>query len=301
MEQFLSGNKGASLAIKSYAKINLCLEVLYKREDEFHQIRTVMQELELHDLVMLEEVPGKIEILCDNLDLPLGEGNLAYDACQLMQRHFAPSKGVRIKLAKNIPVAAGLGGGSSNAAAVLKGLNVLWSLGLGCDTLCSLAASLGSDVPFFVFGGTALAEGRGEIVTPLSPLPKYEVLLVLPDHIALSAGEVYRALNKPCPEEAGAVPGLVKLLRGTAADPLHLEQHLPYFLVNDLEEAVFLLSPETQAIKEKLQNMGFHVLVSGSGPALFVLSSDREALLEAKELFLAEGHRAFLTETKRVE
>ncbi len=299
MDHFPASGKQRQIHICSHAKINLGLEVLYRRPDGYHQLRTVMQELELHDLVMLEEIPEGIEFLCDDLDLPLREGNLAFDACRLLQSSFASSRGVRIKLAKNVPVAAGLGGGSSNAAAVLKGLNSLWSLGLGKDTLSGLAASLGSDVPFFIFGGTALVEGRGEVVTALPPLPKLAVLLVLPDGIALSAAEVYGVFDPLRRRSSEAVPGLVNFLRSQAVEPSTLENRLPGFLVNDLEEAVFLLSPETRALKEKLQGMGLQVLVSGSGPALFVLSAEKKPLLEVKEQVSAAGHRTFLTETKK--
>lgn len=290
------------LKLKSHAKINLILEVLYRRQDGYHQIRTVLQEIELHDTLYLKDIPGrKLELMCDDLSLPLGEGNLAYRAARLMQSRYAPGRGVKIELKKRIPIAAGLGGGSSNAAAVLKGLNKLWGLSLSDDDLRALGAQLGSDVPFFISGGTALARGRGEIIQPLPPFPWTKVLLVAVDGAKLSAAEVYSFLDLDRIPAMSATEQFILLLeKGKKFGKDYYKELLP-LIQNHLEAPVFYLHKNTASLKEKLLRKGLTAIVSGSGPTLFVPSREDHFLHELEKELSGEGYRAILTETVKKE
>lgn len=277
------------LELKAPAKINLTLEILYRRSDGFHELRTVMQELEYGDLLCFTELPdGQIKLFCDEPSLPGGEENLAWRAAALMQDYYAPKRGVRLDLAKKIPVAAGLGGGSSDAAAVLKGLNILWRLNLGPEKLHDLAAQIGSDVPFFLYGGTALAEGRGELIRPLPPLPSFPVLLVAMPQRTLSTALVYRALKWEKIKSGEKTGNLVHLLAGEDGSKRYnhvLMEELFSVMVNDLERPAFALAGELASLKKELQELGLRVLLSGSGPTFFALSHDPENLtLLAAEL-----------------
>src|SRR5258706_4073077 len=157
----------SSIKIKSYAKINWTLDVLFKREDGYHELRTIYQTVSLHDDLRLSEPNGAIEIICEDQRVPCDETNLAFKAALMLREATGSSKGARIEIEKRIPVAAGLGGGSSNAAATLLALIKLWQIEIEDGELIKLAASLGSDVPFFLIGGTALGAGRGEEVYPI--------------------------------------------------------------------------------------------------------------------------------------
>lgn len=288
------------LEIKSRAKINLTLEVLYRRADGYHQLKTVMQELLLADTIIMEDREKSGVVLeADHPGLPPQENNLVFRAAELLREKYAPERGVRIRLQKNIPLAAGLGGGSSNAAAVLKGLERLWGLCLDEDILMVLAASLGSDVPFFLRGGTALAEGRGELLTSLAHFPRSKVLLASPRGMELSAGLVYNSLE-PGKKGAGRkTDELVRFLQETEEEGRRspLLPGLGSFLVNHLEEAVFGLEGRIKLLKERLLEKGFHALVSGSGPTVFAFSDREGKLLEAAEELSAEGFEVLLTET----
>ncbi|MGI5822497.1 MAG: 4-(cytidine 5'-diphospho)-2-C-methyl-D-erythritol kinase [Dethiobacteria bacterium] len=314
------------LRVEAPAKINLTLEVLYRREDGFHQIRTILQELKLCDTLYLEVLPGsKIELCCTGdsapwsadqgctgggMDhkqpalesgfvpgpaglLPQGEGNLAYEAALLLQQRYAPQKGVRIKLIKRIPVAAGLGGGSSDAAAVLSGLNKLWGLSLKKEILQEMGAILGSDVPFFLEGGTALATGRGELVQALPPLPHTKVLLVSPGGLALSAAQVYSYLNLDKIPKENRTAQMVQLLRENLQDCAAIKM----LLCNHLELSVFPLQKEVAALKEKLLHLELPALLSGSGPTVFALTKDEDRLQQVAAGLAAQGCSVVLTET----
>lgn len=286
-----------SIKVSSHAKINLTLEVLCRRPDGFHELETIMQELQLADDVSLKNLPeGKIELECDHPLLPADEGNLAYKAAALFQEKYAPGRGVKILLKKRIPLAAGLGGGSSNAAAVLKGLGALWKVPLEKKLLTEAAASLGSDVPFFLCGGTALATGRGEKVRPLASFPRMGVLLVSPANLFLSAGRVYGALDLHKLIKRNKTRDFTRILEeGKKADLFSL---LPDLLTNDLEGAVFPLEKKVLLLKKQLEDFGFAALLSGSGPTVFALSSEEGRLEQAGRDLADRGFNVILTETK---
>lgn len=287
------------IKILSHAKINLTLEVLYRRFDGFHQVETVMQELRLADVLYLEDLPdGRIELICDHPLLPADESNLAYRAAECFQSRYAPGKGVKIRLKKNIPLAAGLGGGSSNAAAVLKGLQVLWDISVKEESLVEMAGCLGSDVSFFLYGGTALATGRGELIRPLAPFPQVKVLLVSPANLMLSAGRVYNALVLNKPADKVKTKQFVRILEMERARETCLLHRLLDLLTNDLETAAFSLEKEIKFLKEELKRFGLAALLSGSGPTVFALSTEKDRLEQVRNEMAARGYNTILTETK---
>ena len=183
------------ITIKAPAKINLALDTLYKRKDNYHEVEMIMTTVDLADYITVTPLEkNEIVIKSNEFTMPLNEKNLAYQAAQLFKQHFNIDKGVEIYIKKRIPVAAGLAGGSSNAAATLKALKELWKVDYTIDELAELGAQLGSDVPFCVYGGTALATGRGEIIQPIPSPPKCWVILIKP-RIGVSTKEIYEALD----------------------------------------------------------------------------------------------------------
>ena len=203
----------------AYAKINLGLDVLGKRADGYHEVSMVMQSISLADTVTLEKHSGLV-VQTGRSDLPGDSSNLAYKAAMLMAERFNKTPDVKITLDKHIFMAAGLAGGSSDAAAVLRGLNRLWQLGLNAAQLEQLAAEIGSDVPFCICGGTALAEGRGEILTPL-PEPQEAVIVLAKPQQAVSTAWVYKefdSLKEPQHPDIGTLKAA--LLKGAAVLPL---------------------------------------------------------------------------------
>jgi 4-diphosphocytidyl-2-C-methyl-D-erythritol kinase len=251
------------LLVKAPAKINLSLDVLYKRPDGFHEVEMIMTTIDLADrveLTLLEQ--DKIHILSHNRYVPDDQRNLAFQAAQLLKDRYQIKKGVQITIEKTIPVAAGLAGGSSDAAATLRGLNKLWGLGLTLDELASLGSEIGSDVSFCVYGGTALAKGRGEMITDLPAPPTCWVILAKP-FIGVSTAEVYRRLDLNGMKHP-KIDEMVKAI-----------QHNDYQSVcenvgNVLEDVTLKLHPEVAQIKEQMKRFGADaVLMSGSGPTVF--------------------------------
>lgn len=244
------------------AKINLYLRVLGRREDGYHQIETVMQTLQFADRVILRGRPCGIGLQCDAPELTAGPDNLAWRAAALLAEAF-PGHGVSVTLKKWIPWQAGLGGGSSDAAAVLRGLNKLWRLQLSAAELTEFAARLGSDVPFFLSGGTAVARGRGEEITPLSACPDVDVALLVPP-FGLATAAVYHEWRPPFVTP----PVWTALLQALADRDRILAAQL---LFNDLEAPAFGLRPELASLKARLLQEGLPTLLSGSGSCLFTL------------------------------
>ena len=182
------------ISLKASAKINLFLEILGKREDGYHEIETVMQEIDLVDNLQFEEIQEGVKLKCNNKNIPSDENNLVCKAANLIVNECGIKKGVLISLEKNIPVGAGLGGGSSDAATTLKALNSLWKIGLSDVDLMEFAARLGSDIPFFIKGKTALCSGRGENITPIEVKSEMNYLIIFP-HINISTTTIYRNLK----------------------------------------------------------------------------------------------------------
>jgi 4-diphosphocytidyl-2C-methyl-D-erythritol kinase len=271
---------------KAPAKINLLLDVLRKREDGFHEVEMIMTMVDLADRLELEELPRDTIIISSQAGyIPLDEKNLAFQAARLIKERYDVRKGVYIHLDKKIPVAAGLAGGSSDAAAALRGLNRLWQLNIAEDELCRLGAELGSDVPFCVTGGTAIARGRGEKLERISNPPQCWVVLAKPP-INVSTADVYGKLRanelKNHPSTADMVSAIE---RGSFSDICN-------GLGNVLENVTLDLYPEVLQLKESMQKLGADgVLMSGSGPTVFGLVSK-----EAKLPRIYNGLRGFCKE-----
>ncbi|MDN3019994.1 4-(cytidine 5'-diphospho)-2-C-methyl-D-erythritol kinase [Paenibacillus sp. BSR1-1] len=251
------------LLVKAPAKINLALDVLHKRSDGYHEVEMIMTTIDLADRVELTLLnQDQIHILSHNRYVPDDQRNLAYQAAQLLKNRFKVKKGVMIAIEKTIPVAAGLAGGSSDAAATLRGLNKLWDLGLSLDELAELGSEIGSDVSFCVYGGTALAKGRGEMITELPPPPTCWVILAKP-FIGVSTAEVYRRLdiNRMNHPDIGQMVEAIN-----SRDYQKVCQNVG----NVLEDVTLNLHPEVAQIKEQMKRFGADaVLMSGSGPTVF--------------------------------
>ncbi|HDR7719016.1 4-(cytidine 5'-diphospho)-2-C-methyl-D-erythritol kinase [Bacillus albus] len=253
------------LLVKAPAKINLSLDVLGKRQDGYHEVKMIMTTIDLADrLELMELAEDRIEILSHNRYVPDDQRNLAYQAARLLKEKFNVKKGVSITIEKTIPVAAGLAGGSSDAAATLRGLNKLWNLGLTIDQLAELGAEIGSDVSFCVYGGTAIATGRGEKIEHIKTPPSCWVILAKP-HIGVSTADVYGnlKLNRVTHPDVDKMVDVIN-----AGD----YKGICDTVGNVLEDVTFAMHPEVARIKAQMKRFGADaVLMSGSGPTVFGL------------------------------
>jgi 4-diphosphocytidyl-2-C-methyl-D-erythritol kinase len=275
---------------KAPAKINLMLDVLHKRPDGFHEVEMVMTMIDLADrLEMSEQRRDTIIITSQAGYIPLDEKNLAFQAARLIKERYDVKKGVHIHLDKKIPVAAGLAGGSSDAAATLRGLNRLWELNIPQQELLALGAELGSDVPFCVTGGTALATGRGEVLTPIPNPPQCWVIVAKPP-INVSTAEVYGRLRS---EQIQHHPSAERMVEALSQGSFQL---MCQSLGNVLEEVTLKMHPEVQQLKEGMLKLGADgALMSGSGPTVFGLVSK-----ESKVARIYNGLRGFCKEVYAV-
>jgi 4-diphosphocytidyl-2-C-methyl-D-erythritol kinase len=275
---------------KAPAKINLLLDVLRKREDGYHEVEMIMTMVDLADRLEMSELPRDQIVLSSHAGfIPLDEKNLAFQAAKLLKERYNVKKGVYIHLDKNIPVAAGLAGGSSDAAAALRGLNRLWNLGLGLDELEALGAELGSDVPFCIRGGTAVARGRGEKLESIESPPQCWVVLAKPP-INVSTADVYGKLRANELKEHPSIPAMLDAIRRKSFPDVCAR------LGNVLETVTLGRYPEVRQIKEVMTRLGADgVLMSGSGPTVFGLVSK-----ESKVSRLYNGLRGFCKEVYAV-
>ncbi|MCM8800918.1 MAG: 4-(cytidine 5'-diphospho)-2-C-methyl-D-erythritol kinase [Candidatus Omnitrophica bacterium] len=266
------------MVLNSFAKLNLYLKVIGRRADGYHNIETVFERIDLKDRIIIYPLRNKkINLLCDCPLVPKDSSNLAYRSAKLLQDTFKINQGAEIRIIKHIPIGAGLGGGSSNAAGVLLGLNRLWKINLSKDRIAGLAAKLGCDIPFFVYEVPfAEGSGRGDRITPLKRLSKIKLwhILVVPK-IEVSTSFIYSKFDK------------YSTLTNSKKDVKLLYLALKNFnisllseaLFNSLEEITFRFFPQVKRIKQELLNLGLKsILMSGSGPAVFgVVSSRKEA------------------------
>ena len=263
--------------LKALAKINLGLDVLGRRENGYHDVRMIMQSIYLYDEVKIEkkDTPG-IEVVTNLKYLPVNEDNIAYKAAHLLKEEFDISEGVKITLKKHIPVAAGLAGGSSNAAAVLFGMNRMFRLGLSRKELMERGVKLGADVPYCIMRGTVLAEGIGVELKTLPAMPKCTVLIAKPP-ISVSTKTVYEALDS---KEITQHPDIDGIMEG-------LEQHdlrkIAECMGNVLEDVTIPMHPVISEIKQEMMEAGaLGAMMSGSGPTVFGLFESRAAAREAQ-------------------
>ena len=257
------------LELKAYAKINLGLDVLGKREDGYHEVKMIMQTVDLYDVLMMEVIEEDNIELETNIDsLETDEGNLVYKAIKLMKKEYNVQKGVRAKLKKNIPIAAGMAGGSTDCAAAIKGMNQLFELNLPESKLRELGKRLGADVPYCIMGGTVLAEGIGEILTPLNRIKGDYVVIAKPD-IAVSTKYVYDNLNL---NEGAYHPNIDYMLDCIENDN---KRDLFFNMGNILESVTVNKYGVINEIKESLIQAGaINSLMSGSGPTVFAMFND---------------------------
>lgn len=255
--------------ITAYAKINLVLDVLHKRDDGYHEVAMVMQAVDLSDTIQMKEA-DRNWITTNNRHIPMNMNNLAMRAVTLMQREFQGDvPKLDVTLEKRIPISAGMAGGSTDCAAVLLGINQMCGLGLTQKELELLAAQLGSDVPFCIGGPTALATGRGEILQALPECPELHLVLVKPP-FGVSTPKVYGNLRV---EEIKTHPDVDRCIQGLQAGD---KQQILDSMGNVLEESTFELQPKVKMIKDGMRACGGqHVLMSGSGPTVFAAFADR--------------------------
>ena len=268
------------ITLPSFAKINWKLEVLGRRVDGYHEVRTILQTISLTDTLTIEEQSSGIDFTCGAPDVPVDVTNLVLRAATQFLSATGVRKGARIHLDKRIPVAAGLGGGSSNAAVTLIGLERIWRTGIGRERLHSIGASLGADVPYFFTGGTALGRGRGDEVSELSEIEHARLLLISPG-IGVSAGEAYRALppQLTLPYAKDKMPFSLEEAESGAST----QMSVPSGLRNDLEAGVLRLYPALEEIRVRMRRTGaIATMMSGSGSTFFALF-DTEAALAAAE------------------
>lgn len=272
------------VSLKALAKINLGLDVLGKREDGYHEVRMIMQSIHLYDRVEIKKTKSpNIHVETNLFYLPVDENNLVYKAAKLMKNEFRIKEGVRITLQKFIPVAAGLAGGSSDAAAVMVGMNRIFSLGIKQSRLMELGLQIGADVPFCIMRGTALAEGIGEKLTALPSMPKCPVLIAKPA-VSVSTKHVYEQLrlteNTVHPDIDAVIENIrQKKLRGVAEN-----------MGNILETVTVKEYPVIKEIKKVMKENGaLNAIMSGSGPTVFGLFANEKEIRRGYEALKESG------------
>lgn len=281
------------LKYKAYAKVNIGLDVLRRREDGYHDVKMVMQTVNLFDELTIEDTESEgIFISTNDSEIPTNEDNLIYKAIKLLMDEFAIKKGVKVDLIKNIPVAAGMAGGSTDAAAAMTGINELFSLNLSKEDLMRRAVRIGADVPYCIMGGTALSEGIGEVLTPVSGMPQCHILIAKPE-INVSTKFVYENLHanelKWHPDIDGLVDSINKSdLRGIASK-----------MENVLETVTAKEYPIIEDIKAFMKEKGaLNSIMSGSGPTVFGIFDDEKTAKNAYERLVEKKvtRRVFLTD-----
>ena len=274
------------MRLAAYAKINLTLETLGRRADGYHEVVSILQTIDLADRVDLQP-GGRLRVVCDDPALD-GEVNLAWQAAEALARSAGIQPRAQVFIRKRIPVGMGLGGGSSDAAAVLLGLNRMWELGLEVDELLEIAAGLGSDVPFFIRGGTALAEGRGELVTPLPRLAALPTLLVCPEEtIADKTRRLYAQITPAHYSDGGITRRVVQTMMGgqLVADSLHnVFEPLALATFAGLADVYYAVAAV----------MGRRPHLSGAGPALFCLPASERQHRDVVKTLRNSQARAYL-------
>ena len=277
------------LTILAPAKLNLTLEVLVKRPDGYHEIRSVIQTISLCDRLTFRASPS-VDIRTDSPQWS-AEKSLVSKTVNLVRETIGVTGGIAIEIENCIPLISGLGGDSSAAAATLRGLNQVWELNLSEEKLFELAAQLGSDVPFFLHGGTAMMAGRGEVITPLPSLPHHRVVLVMPDvpHPPGKTARLYASLNTSHFTDGRITEQLVKELK---------EGKEPSTLFNTFENVAFARGSELKVYRDHIRKLGApHVHLAGSGPALFTIYKDKTRAEELHTRCKQQNMETYLVET----
>jgi len=268
-----------TIQMKAYGKVNLGLDVIRRRKDGYHEVRMIMQTVQLYDKITMEERRQKGITLETNLSfLPVNENNIAYKAARMLMEEFHISGGLNIKIEKHIPVAAGMAGGSTDGAAVLYGVNRMYQLGLTKRQLMERGVRLGADVPYCIMRGTVLSEGIGEILTPVAAMPDCHILVAKPP-ISVSTKYVYEHLKLDSVERHPDIDGMVAALEAGrlkgVADRME----------NVLETVTIPEHPEIEQIKEVMCSEGaLNAMMSGSGPTVFGIFEDKKQGLKARDI-----------------
>jgi len=274
---------------KAYAKINLVLDVAGKRSDGYHNVDMIMQTIGLCDILYVDKAFGSIEISGTGT-IPYDKTNLAYRAAKLFFDVTGKKAGAKIYIEKNIPVCAGMAGGSSDAAAVLTALNSIYGKPLGTKRLMRISSVLGADVPYCIKGGTARAQGIGEIITPIQSLKRTNVVVVKPP-VNISTPWAYSSLDTENLCHPDAAKAQTAIEKGD-------NKELYALMGNSFENSVFKAYPEIKDIKERLKEMGADAsLMSGSGSAVFGLFENENSAKNAYEYFKPKYKETFLTHT----
>lgn len=277
------------IILQAYAKINLGLDVLRKREDGYHEVKMIMQSISLADTLVLRHCPGggillRADTEAGTSGVSMDESNLVYRAVQMLKEEFGIREGIEAVLTKRIPVAAGMAGGSTDAAAALKGMNQLFSLGLSEKELQDRGVKLGADIPYCIMGGTALSEGIGERLTPLKPLPACYILIAKPP-VSVSTAFVYGNLRV---NELSKHPDIDGMTEAIQRQDL---QGVISRMENVLETVTIPAYPEIAAIKDVMLDHGAEQsLMSGSGPTVFGIFLDREKAAGAERAIQTAGY-----------
>lgn len=271
-----------SIQLKSRAKINLSIDVLGKREDGYHLVQMIMQTIDLYDIIKIKElITEDIVIKSNSSDIPLDDNNIVYKAVNLLRNKFDIKKGVEIFIEKNIPVAAGMAGGSSNAAAVLVGLNKIWGLNLSEVELQEIGFKLGADVPFCISGRTAIAQGVGEELTYIKGLPKSTSILICKPNLFISTEKVYKGLDL---ENIKYRPNNEFLINSLEKEDI---KSVANNMVNVLESVTSKEHLQINEIEKIMLNCNaLGSMMSGSGPTVFGLFENENEALKGKEMLL---------------
>jgi len=279
------------IVLDAFGKINLALDVLYKRDDGYHEINTIMQQIDLKDTIILRNRHRGIGIQCDDKRIPTDERNLVYKAWEKVVEKTNVKRGIDIIIEKRIPLAAGLAGGSTDAAAVLKGLNVLWNLNLSQEELMEIGKEIGSDVPFCILGGTAHGKGTGEKLKGLKSFSN-KLILLANIGVEVSTQQVYKSLNL---KEKTSILDMEKLVKYIEDDNLI---GVARNMENTLESVVLKEYPVIEEIKEEMVKLGaLGALMTGSGPTVFGIFDDEDKLYSCKEVMEKRIKKVIATKT----
>lgn len=272
------------IVIKAMAKINLGLDVIRKRTDGYHEVRMVMQSVNLYDTLTFTKSDEKgITLTANKREIPLDERNLIYKAADLLYKKYSMPEGVRIHLDKKIPMAAGMAGGSTDAAAALTGMNRLFELGISQEELCGLGVKIGADVPYCIMGGTVLAEGIGEILTPLPPAPDCFLVIAKPG-IDVSTKYVYENLHA---DKLTCHPDIDGMVRAVSNQD---RRRIAAAMGNVLETVTVQEYPVIDEIKKFMKENGaVNSLMSGSGPTVFAIMENAEKAERLKQSLAETG------------
>ncbi|MBE6082122.1 MAG: 4-(cytidine 5'-diphospho)-2-C-methyl-D-erythritol kinase [Tissierellaceae bacterium] len=279
------------VVLEAFGKINLYLDALWKREDGYHEIRSIMQSIDLKDTIKIRETNSGMKIDCAHPQVPLDSSNLVYKAWEKMKEISGIDKEVDITIHKRIPVAAGLAGGSADAAAVIKGLNILWDLNLKEEDLMKIGIKIGADVPFCIKGGTCLAEGIGEKLTSIEPF-KGKLLLIATPNIPISTEKAYK--NLPL-DKIHTHPDIDRFIKGIKDKDFKFvaENMINVMEYSELDELKIIPS-----IKEEMIRFGaLGSIMSGSGPTVFGLFEDEKPMMKCKKSLERKIENVFFSRT----